>query len=415
VKSIMSTEAADEGKLGFFFPVYGFEHQRYLENRIRLMQDRPYHVVCLLKAPECAWGIPPENVSILFSRNIFIRLANKAFSLLADCWLQLLGRKRHSIVPPLGWKTSLRRVIKEQGIKAFLVFYGGSAALVGTSLKKLGVPFAVLFEGSDFQVSDLHPWYRKGLERAMGQAERCVFVSNSLKRQAMDRGFAFSGGIVAYNGTHVPQDSPSYRFSKPVNLVSIGNLFPVKGHDYLLEGFHSALASEPGMRLTIIGGGGLEGEYRRRIKDWGIEGKVRLTGALPWKEAQGILAQAHIFLLMSVRAEDGQEEALPLAAIEAQSLGKPAIVSDSGGLPEVVENGQTGLVVPQRNADAICRAILDLVSKPGRLAAMSRSAHERALRLFTIEGQASELRGVRDALLGFGNARIAEERRTSEA
>lgn len=90
---------------------------------------------------------------------------------------------------------------------------------------------------------------------------------------------------------------------------------------------------------------------------------------------------------------------MPVAVIEAQALGKPAIVSDSGGLPEIVEAGLTGLVIPQRDAQAVKRAILELVSDPERLAAMGLRARERAERLFAIEGQAMVLRKLRDSLL----------------
>jgi len=391
--------ASENDKLGFFFPVYGFEHQRYIENRIRLFQDREFHVVALMQEPNSRWSIPAEKVTILSSRNFIVRGLNRACKTVRGITLSLRGISGYRLIAPIGWKRGLARAARKQGIGAFLVFYGGSAILAGNEFRRLGIPYSVMIEGSDPQMAAENAWYERRLSEVWREAERCVFVSKFLRDQALAMGCPAGKCEVAYNGTTIPSRKPPWSFDRPIRLVSIGNLLPVKGHAYLLDGFRLALERENRMRLTIVGGGYLERELRDAARGMGIEDKVDFTGAIPWGEAQEVLRRSHIFLSASVRTAEGEEEGLPLAAIEAQAAGKPAIVSASGGLPEVVEDGVTGLVVPPRDPRAIGLAILRLVADPARLASMSDRAYERAARLFDIRGQVALLKGICDSML----------------
>jgi len=388
-----------EDKIAFFFPVYGFEHQRYIEKRIKFLQDKPYHIVCLIRAPGNGWCFPEENISILCHTTTVARILNKLKKITLGISFKLRNLNNHCLIAPIGWKRQLRHVIKVHKIKAFIVFFGASAILVADEFKHLGLPFSIFFEGSDSQMGDSSPWYRNRLKKVWHQACICIFISEFLRNQALERNCPAKKSIVSLNGTTFPIEKPSYTLEYPLRLISVGNLFPVKGHKYLLDGFRDAVDSGLDLRLTIVGGGWLETDLRAMAKSLGIADKVCFTGAIPWEGVMVMLKKSHLFLLASVRADDGQEEGLGLAAIEAQALGKPAIVSDSGGLPEVVENGVTGIVVPQRDSRAIGQAIIKLLNDPISLSEMSKKAYERAYALFNIERQGEELRNVRDNLL----------------
>jgi glycosyltransferase involved in cell wall biosynthesis len=389
----------NESKLGFFFPIFGFEHQRYLEQRIHLLQDRPYHVINLVRAPNSAWSIPEERVTILYSFNPIIRIMNKGYHYLAKAFYRIRGFEAHIVIPPLGWKRRLRKTIAEQNIQAFIVFYGGSAILVGDELTRQGIPYSVMIEGSDSQVGVNFAWYRKRLEKVWRQSYMCIFVSRFLRDQAVAIGCPADKSIIAHNGTILSPRKPDFSLARPVRFICIGNLFPVKGYRYLLGGFHIALEMDPDISLTIVGGGWQEAELKKLVLDLGIAEKVHFTGALSWIDAQALLRDSHVFIMVSVKAEDGQEEGLGLSAIEAQAMGKPAIVSDSGGLPEVVEDGTTGLIVPQKDSLAVGRAIISLISDPSRLSKMSDAAYDRAAKYFNIERQGRELMTIRDMML----------------
>jgi colanic acid/amylovoran biosynthesis glycosyltransferase len=387
------------GKIAFFFPVYGFEHQRYLEKRIQLLQDKPYHIVCLIRAPGSGWGFPEENISILCHTKTLARILNKLKKITLGIFFKLRNLNNHCLIAPIGWKRQLRHVVKAHKIKAFIIFYGASAILVGDELGRLGLPFSIFFEGSDSQMGESNLWYRNSLKKVWQQACSCIFVSEFLKKQALERNCPAPKSIVSLNGTTFPLEKPPYVLEYPLRLISVGNLFPVKGHKYLLEGFRVAVESGLDLSLTIVGGGWLETDLKEMAKTLGIGDKVWFTGAVPWEEVIVMLMKSHLFLLTSVRADDGQEEGLGLAAIEAQALGKPAIVSDSGGLPEVVKNGVTGIVVPERDSCSIGQAIIKLYHDPIGLYEMSKKAYERAYALFNIDRQGEELRKVRDNLL----------------
>jgi colanic acid/amylovoran biosynthesis glycosyltransferase len=343
--------------------------------------------------------LPEENVSILSRATIAARILNKLKKIARSIFLRLRNLDHCCLIAPVGWKRKLRHVIKAHNIKAFIIFYGASAILVGDELKRLGLPFSIFFEGSDSQIGDSAPWYRNSLKRVWRQACTCIFISEFLRNQALERNCPAEKSIVSLNGTTIPFDNPPYTIEYPLRLISVGNLFPVKGHKYLLEGFRDAVESGLDLSLSIIGGGWMESDLKLMAKDLGIAERVLFTGAIPWGNVMTMLIKSHLFLLTSVRADDGQEEGLPLSVIEAQALGKPAIVSDSGGLPEVVGNGVTGIVVPQQDSPAIGQAIIKLCNDPIGLSQMSKKAYERASSLFNIERQGEELRKFRDHLL----------------
>jgi glycosyltransferase involved in cell wall biosynthesis len=134
----------------------------------------------------------------------------------------------------------------------------------------------------------------------------------------------------------------------------VANFRPQKAHGVLLDAMRLVRRSVPGVRLVLVGGGELEGAIRRSVHRMGLDPTVIFTGARP--DAPRIASCFDIFVLSSV------VEGLSIALIEAMALGKPAVVTDAGGLPEAIPPGG-GIVVPAGDprslADGITRLLLD--------------------------------------------------------
>jgi glycosyltransferase involved in cell wall biosynthesis len=169
-----------------------------------------------------------------------------------------------------------------------------------------------------------------------------------------------------------------------LHLGSLGRLHPAKGYDVLVaalarmraEGFRSAAP----FHVTIAGEGAARAQLEAALRDAGIE-NVHLPGydARP----REFLASLHLYLQPSRR------EGLCIAAHEAMQAGLPTIVSAVGELPWSVEDGETGLVTPPADPDALARALMTLLARPERLAPMGAAARARVLERFGAEAFAA--------------------------
>ncbi|HEY3696471.1 glycosyltransferase family 4 protein [Phenylobacterium sp.] len=173
-----------------------------------------------------------------------------------------------------------------------------------------------------------------------------------------------------------PQARP-WRAGEPVRIGALGRLHPVKGHDVLIE----ALARARGQSLyplgpfevRIAGEGRQRAALERAVAAARLD-NVRLTGFCD--HPRDFLAELHLYV------QPSRSEGLCIAAHEAMQAGLPTIVSRAGEMPYSVRDGETGLVIPPGDADALTQALIWLLSHPERLAGMGAAARARVLERF---------------------------------
>jgi glycosyltransferase involved in cell wall biosynthesis len=166
-----------------------------------------------------------------------------------------------------------------------------------------------------------------------------------------------------------------------VVLGTVGALEERKGHRYLLEAM-SELCRAPQAPLVclIAGDGSRRAELERDAAQMGIAGVVRFLGRVD--DACPVLWALDVFIFPSLH------EGLGVALLEAAACGLPAVASKAGGIPEVVIEGSTGLLVPPADASAISAATRRLIAAPAQRAEMGAAARERALREYTMDTMA---------------------------
>jgi glycosyltransferase involved in cell wall biosynthesis len=161
-----------------------------------------------------------------------------------------------------------------------------------------------------------------------------------------------------------------------VLLVFVGRLAPIKRLDVLLGAFARARASEPRLRLAVVG----DGEERPRLEgqagELGIAADVRFLGYR--RELRSIFAAADIAVLSS------DNEGTPVSLIEAAAAGLPAVATDVGGVREVV-NEETGILVPRGDAAALAEGMLRMAGDAGRRESYGRAARRRAIERYGAE------------------------------
>jgi glycosyltransferase involved in cell wall biosynthesis len=162
-------------------------------------------------------------------------------------------------------------------------------------------------------------------------------------------------------------------------FACVASLREYKGHAVLLDAVRLLRARLPGLRVVLVGGGELRQALEARLARDGLGDLVELRGALPHQEIPAVLAGATAMVLPSVTSRDGQMEGIPVALMEAMAAGVPVIATRLSGIPELVRDGEGGLLVPERDPAALAAAMERVAADPA-LAARLADGGRRAVR-----------------------------------
>jgi glycosyltransferase involved in cell wall biosynthesis len=225
---------------------------------------------------------------------------------------------------------------------------------------------------------------------AMRRADAVVAVSRAVAGRVADLARIQPGAIEV-----IPNGVDLERFDRPgrecraavLEPLAIDTATPIvlvpaalreeKGHEVLLEALPELLRAVPSVQVLIVGGGEREQELRARARPLGET--VRFLG--PRDDMPDLMAACDVVVLPS------RAEALPTALMEAAAAGRPVVATRVGGVPEVVEDGRTGLLVPAGDPHALARALASVLADPVRAAALGDAARARARQRFGIDRQ----------------------------
>lgn len=290
---------------------------------------------------------------------------------------------------------ALARLIRERGIElvhAHWILPNGyvAARAAGAS----GIPYAVTLHGSDVFMAERAAPLAAMARRALAGAAHVTSCSADLR----DRLLALAGGqgaervLLVPNGTDLapPPDAaaaaavearigPAAAGDGPL-VVAVGRLVDKKGFGVLLEAAPAVLAARPDARLVIGGGGDLEEPLRRRARELGIADRVAFPGPLSHPEALALIARGDVFVMPSLRDQRGNVDGLPIVVLEAMAAGRPVVASDVAGLPLAVADGETGVLVPERDPAALASAVGELLADPERARRFGEAGRRRVER-----------------------------------
>ncbi|MEU9870520.1 glycosyltransferase family 4 protein [Actinomadura sp. NPDC048021] len=157
---------------------------------------------------------------------------------------------------------------------------------------------------------------------------------------------------------------------RPV-AVCVSRLVPRKGQDALLRAWPRILESVPDAALLLVGGGPYRGDLERLAASLRVGGSVVFTGGVPWEELPAHFDAGDVFAMPCRTRRRGLDvEGLGIVYLEASATGLPVVAGDSGGAPDAVLDGETGLVVPGRSVPGIAEAVAGLLADPDRARAM---------------------------------------------
>ena len=226
-------------------------------------------------------------------------------------------------------------------------------------------------------------------------------VSNAVRQVLLDSGIpphhvqTIHSGIDPQRGVNVPEVAPVFPSGTRV-IGTVGHLAGHKGHRYLLEAAKLLLATEPQVGVVIGGTGALRHELEAQAEALGIRPRVCFTGFR--RDILSVARQFEIFVFPSYL------EGLGTSVLDAMALAKPVVATQAGGIPEMVQDGVTGLLVPPRDPQALAQALLSLLRRPDVAKQFGAAGQQRVVQQFTAERMALQTMHVYHRLVGAARA-----------
>ena len=177
-------------------------------------------------------------------------------------------------------------------------------------------------------------------------------------------------------------------------ILAVGRLVEKKGFADLIDACAVLATEGVDFRCRIVGDGPLEAELRARIRARGLEDRVLIAGAMPQPGVFAAMRSAGLLVLPCVVDGKGDRDGLPTVLIEAMAHGLPVVSCPVTGVPEIIEDGVTGLLAPSRDPVALAAAIGALINDPERAAAMGQTGRRRAESQFDLARNVGRIAGL---------------------
>jgi glycosyltransferase involved in cell wall biosynthesis len=281
--------------------------------------------------------------------------------------------------------------MEAQGVRHVHCHFANHPAAAGFIIGRLtGIPYSFVAHGSDLHLD------RHMLDRKVAEAAFVVAISrDNLEEIVAECGeWARERVEVIHCGVDTQRFRPQARPAdpaRPFTILCIGTLHEVKGQAVLVEACRQLRDSGIAVRVRIVGEGEDEAMLSDLIAAAGLGGTVTLDGRLNRVEVIEALGEADLLVGPSVVARNGKREGIPVVLMEAMSCGLPVVASRLSGIPELVDDGVSGLLVPPGDATSLATAIRRLVEDPDLRTRMGTAARARIERDFDLETNAQAI------------------------
>ncbi|MHC2995249.1 MAG: glycosyltransferase family 4 protein [Candidatus Atribacteria bacterium] len=231
-----------------------------------------------------------------------------------------------------------------------------------------------------------HLWdlYFERIRLLKADAVRCTSKYQKIKASGV-LGIPEAKIVIIYNGVDIKRFSPSWDIKEP-RILYCGGLISNKGIGILLKAF-SIVNRKHDVLLDILGDGNWE-PYRQKAMDLGIADKVHYHGYIANDQIGEYYKKAYLFVAPT------KHESFGLTIAEAMAAGLPVVSTLTTAIPEVVENGATGILVPWNDVDALAKAISTLLDNPEMAKSMGEAGRKRVERMFTWHIAAKEMENL---------------------
>jgi colanic acid/amylovoran biosynthesis glycosyltransferase len=279
-------------------------------------------------------------------------------------------------------------------------FASGATAVALWLHQLTGIPYSFTAHAKDIYADSVEP---KVLQRKLARARFAVTVSDynvnylaALRGPTDGADLSGPGRLVRiYNGLDLRQFSPRDTVpDSPPLVLGVGRLVEKKGFADLIRACQVLRTVGCQFRCLIVGKGPLEPALRAMIHELGLTDRVELGGAMPREALLELYPRASVVVAPCVVGRDGNRDGLPTVLIEAMALGVPVVATEVTGIPELVQDGRTGLLVPQGDIEALARAIGRLLEDCVTARTLVAAGRARVEQDFDLRANVAQLRAL---------------------
>jgi glycosyltransferase involved in cell wall biosynthesis len=272
-------------------------------------------------------------------------------------------------------------------------FPGGLALWPG----HVGAPAVITSHGTDLFLLDRAAPLRWLARRVFARSRAVTVISAPLRARVEALGVPAQRIAVAPMPTAEAAALP--RRPVPGRLLFLGRLTERKGAQVAVAALHELVAGGSDVHLRIVGDGPERAALEAQVRSLGLEARVTFAGAVPPQAVPREYAEAELFLMPALTDWKGEQEGFGLVLIEAIRAGLPVVASASGGIADIVRDGETGLLVPERDSAALAAAVRRLRADPVLAARLAAAAQADVAARFSAASIAAAYESVyRDAL-----------------
>ena len=247
--------------------------------------------------------------------------------------------------------------------------FGIQALKLIDNLEDHSIPLVIQFRGHDASNLLHKKAYVKRLKEVLSRPNyHAIFVANSLRKNLKAKGIGVEGSMILHSGIDLtkfalspskPKDS-----STPFTFLQVSSLEERKGIEYTLHAFAILLQSHPSkaFKLILTGDGERKASLVTLVEQLGLSELVEFVGFVSPLEAKALMQQADAFVHHSITTEDGNQEGIPNALMEAMAMELPVISTYHSGIPELVTDGVNGYLVKERDIQHYATRMADILS-----------------------------------------------------
>lgn len=279
---------------------------------------------------------------------------------------------------------ALKNSLLREKVDVVLAEYGTTACASLKVVQYLKLPLVVHFHGYDAAIKSVVAQNAESYKKVFDYARAVIVVSKTMREALVKLGCPQRKLILSVYGPHPGFFNilPSYNTQQ---FLFIGRFVEKKAPSLTINAFKKVTEIFPGAKLVMAGAGELLAACKKQVAELGITANVEFKGVQTPVEIQALLGESIAVVQHSITAENGDSEGTPIAILEAQAAGLPVISTYHAGIPDVVVNNETGLLVQENDVGGMAKNMIRLLREEGLVQKLGAAGRQRIAKNFTLE------------------------------